>query len=97
MDNFHYWNNFNKEKKTALEINNPKAAKVEDRFHNNHSSHSDSGLMTVVVTTDEPGLEVQDQSTGKWIALEMLLHQYVKNLEGPYPHRKYATIFWGDR
>jgi len=85
MDNFHYFNSIHT------------TTKVEDKeqFHNNHASHSDSGLMTAVVVTDEPGLEVFDQKLKCWIALEQVLHKYLKD-QGPLAHRQYATIFWGD-
>merc|ERR1719233_215452 len=42
MDNFHYF---------------PPSQAKHERFYNNHSSHTDSGLMTAVIVTDEPGLE----------------------------------------
>ena len=75
--------------------------KAGTRFYNNHASHTDSGLMTVVVVTDVPGLEVKDQLTGEWVALEQLLHQYcypsaVERSHFPQRHRKYATLFWAD-
>eukprot|EP01118_Nematostelium_gracile_P003016 TRINITY_DN1345_c0_g1_i1.p2 TRINITY_DN1345_c0_g1~~TRINITY_DN1345_c0_g1_i1.p2 ORF type:complete len:347 (-),score=93.09 TRINITY_DN1345_c0_g1_i1:100-1140(-) len=82
MDNFHY-------KHTSQ----PKDQ--DEKFHNNHASHSDSGLMTVVVVTDEPGLEVFDQKEKVWIALEQLLHKYLKETSMK-SHRNFATIFWGD-
>uniref|UniRef100_A0A7S4HQ56 Fe2OG dioxygenase domain-containing protein n=1 Tax=Vannella robusta TaxID=1487602 RepID=A0A7S4HQ56_9EUKA len=85
MDSFHYFNLFEPTDK----------GKKEDKpFINNHGSHTDSGLMTMVVCTDEPGLEVLDQKTDEWIAIEDLLHQYVN--ERGENHREYATIFWGD-
>jgi len=82
MDNFHYFNSFNKEDHS------------DERFYNNHSAHTDSGLMTAVVVTDIPGLEVYDQSTNQWIALEQLLHEYLPTMGKK--HRQFATIFWGD-
>lgn len=82
MDNFHYFNQFQ---------NN---SDLEKAFYNNHSSHTDSGLMTLVVCTDEPGLEILDQKTKEWIAIEEILHKFaIKQKES---HRSYATIFWGD-
>eukprot|EP01121_Diplochlamys_sp_Union-15-3_P007990 TRINITY_DN2083_c0_g1_i2.p1 TRINITY_DN2083_c0_g1~~TRINITY_DN2083_c0_g1_i2.p1 ORF type:complete len:285 (-),score=41.65 TRINITY_DN2083_c0_g1_i2:78-932(-) len=92
MDNFHYFNSaFHK-------VDEQKDPNVPERFYNNHASHTDSGLMTVVVVTDIPGLEVLDQQTEKWIALEQLVHEYVyKDKTTPFgAHRKYATIFWAD-
>eukprot|EP00026_Physarum_polycephalum_P003733 Phypoly_transcript_03747.p1 GENE.Phypoly_transcript_03747~~Phypoly_transcript_03747.p1 ORF type:complete len:611 (+),score=151.66 Phypoly_transcript_03747:440-2272(+) len=85
MDNFHYYNTFDK---PAQQENGG------ERFYNNHSAHTDSGLLTVVVTTDEPGLEVYDQQLKQWIALEHHLHQHVKTTRKN--HREYATIFWAD-
>jgi len=85
MDNFHYYNAF--EKPVVKEEGG-------ERFYNNHSAHTDSGLLTVVVTTDEPGLEVYDQQLKQWIALEHHLHQHVKTSRKS--HRQYATIFWAD-
>merc|ERR1712039_1162566 len=56
--------------------------------------------MTVVIITDEPGLEIQDQSTKQWVQIEALMHKYLKE-NGEYEkdkmcHRKYATFFWSD-
>jgi hypothetical protein len=50
MDNFHYFNSFN-DPQPDSKVGHRK----EEQFHNNHASHSDSGLMTAVVVTDEPG------------------------------------------
>lgn len=97
MDNFHYFNSaFDGNSKE--EVKTEQGIRKEERFHNNHASHSDSGLMTVVVTTDQPGLEVFDQKEKCWIALEAILHQYTKTVEpeNPLAHRQYATLFWGD-
>jgi len=95
MDNFHYFNSFDKQKNEP-QIGDTKVRK-EEQFHNNHASHSDSGLMTAVVVTDEPGLEVFDQKLKCWIALEKIFHEYIqKENKEPLSHRKYATIFWGD-
>jgi len=96
MDNFHYFNTFDKKVEEEEQPTNSKHLRKEEQFFNNHASHSDSGLMTAVVVTDEPGLEVFDQKEKCWIALERLIHEYVaKELPGT-SHRKYATIFWGD-
>jgi hypothetical protein len=102
MDNFHYFNHASfgdNEKKLIEDTKQNKAIRKEEQFFNNHASHSDSGLMTVVVVTDEPGLEVFDQQEKCWIALERLLHQYLKKVnkdQDKFFHRRYATIFWGD-
>lgn len=68
------------------------------RYHNNHAAHTDSGLLTVVVTTDMPGLELVDQKEKKWIAIEQLIHKYVQQQSGctPFAHRRYAVVFWSD-
>jgi len=93
MDNFHYFNAIHNDK---AEVQKPGTRK-EEQFHNNHASHSDSGLMTAVVVTDEPGLEVFDQKLNCWIALERLLHKHIHKLDSdPMSHRKYATVFWAD-
>jgi len=109
LDNFHYFNHTSKDSSDENENENENETKEkhEDRFFNNHASHSDSGLMTVVVVTDTPGLEVFDQKLSYWIALEQHIHDYLaKNKLSSssssshwlqkYPHRKYATLFWGD-
>jgi len=57
---------------------------------NNHSSHSDSGILTVVPCADEPGLDVYDQKLQKWIGIEKVVH------EAATDYRLWATIFWGD-
>lgn len=85
MDNFHYFA--------------PSHAKHE-RFYNNHSSHTDSGLMTAVIVTDEPGLEVFDQRRNEWIAIEEEVMRFLETSgavqQDPLCHRKYATFFWSD-
>eukprot|EP01084_Bolivina_argentea_P176414 305296_1 len=85
MDNFHYY---------------PPSPEKHKKFHNNHASHTDSGLMTAVIITDEPGLEVYDQSTKQWIQLEALMQKYLKERgeydKDPLCHRRYATFFWSD-
>ncbi|ETO21536.1 hypothetical protein RFI_15669 [Reticulomyxa filosa] len=72
----------------------------EARFYNNHSAHTDSGLMTVVIVTDEPGLEVYDAKLKCWVAIESLTHQYLAetklSLQNPLYHRRFATVFWSD-
>ena len=85
MDNFHYY---------------PPSHEKHEKFYNNHSSHTDSGLITVVITTDEPGLEIMDQKISKWIPIEQLIQKYLNDI-GEYDkdklcHRRYATFFWSD-
>eukprot|EP00485_Elphidium_margaritaceum_P000809 CAMPEP_0202690272 /NCGR_PEP_ID=MMETSP1385-20130828/5300_1 /ASSEMBLY_ACC=CAM_ASM_000861 /TAXON_ID=933848 /ORGANISM="Elphidium margaritaceum" /LENGTH=403 /DNA_ID=CAMNT_0049345509 /DNA_START=35 /DNA_END=1243 /DNA_ORIENTATION=+ len=85
MDNFHYYS---------------ASHEKHERFFNNHASHTDSGLMTVVIITDEPGLEIFDQKRNEWIAIERLMQTYLKE-DGAYEkdafcHRGYATFFWSD-
>jgi len=89
MDNFYYYNKFDEDK------NDDGENEHGERFHNNHAAHSDSGLLTVVVVTDVPGLEVYDQCNKEWIAIEQLLHEYSSD-ENPLAHRRYATFFWSD-
>lgn len=74
------------------------------------AAHTDSGLLTVVVVTDVPGLEIFDQQIKKWIALEDLLHQYLPTIkkhhrqylifvfvvDDSWWQNRYATIFWAD-
>jgi len=61
-----------------------------DKFHNNHSSHTDSGILTLVPVADVPGLEVEDQTLQAWLPLEKMVHESMGD------HRRYGTIFWGD-
>jgi len=82
MDNFHYFNSFSEEED------------AHERFHNNHAAHTDSGLLTTVVVTDKPGLEVFDQDLDGWIAIEKYVHAYAK-AKG-VSHRRYCSLFWGD-
>merc|ERR1712087_45579 len=85
MDNFHYY---------------APSKEKHERFYNNHSSHTDSGLMTAVIVTDEPGLEIFDQRDNRWISIEQEVMRYVKESgqseRDPLCHRKYATFFWSD-
>jgi len=78
LDVFHYHNYFDDRDQS------------EERFINNHSSHSDSGILTVVPCADEPGLDVFDQKFNKWIGIEKVVHKAATD------HRLWATIFWGD-
>jgi hypothetical protein len=87
MDNFHY-HGWQSEPGGVQE-------KQHKRFVNNHSAHTDSGLLTVVVCSDEPALEVFDLQDQVWIALEKCLHLHKAN-KNDLSHRKYATVFWGD-
>lgn len=82
LDNFHY--------QQLL----PAAAAAERRYFNNHSAHTDSGLMTVVVCTDSPGLEVLDGELGLWVSIEQSIHEYAK--QHNRSHREFAVLFWGD-
>ncbi|KAH9259244.1 hypothetical protein BASA81_002287 [Batrachochytrium salamandrivorans] len=81
LDNFHY---------QRL----PATAGAERRYFNNHSAHTDSGLMTVVVCTDSPGLEVLDGELGVWFSIEQSIHEYAK--QHNRSHREFAVLFWGD-
>jgi len=87
MDNFHY-HGWQTEPGGVQE-------KQHKRFVNNHSAHTDSGLLTVVVCSDEPALEVFDLQEQVWIALEKCLHLR-KQSKDDLSHRRYATVFWGD-
>jgi len=78
LDVFHYGNTFAKEDRSF------------EKFKNNHLSHSDSGILTLVPVADVPGLDVYDQKLEAWIALEQMVHANTPD------HRKYGTIFWGD-
>merc|ERR1712228_785078 len=85
MDNFHYF---------------APSHEKHSKFYHNHAAHTDSGLMTVVIITDEPGLEIFDQSIDGWVQIETLMQQYLRE-NGEYEndskcHRKYATFFWSD-
>jgi hypothetical protein len=56
--------------------------------------HTDSGLMTVVVCTDEPGLEVLDPLLGHWVAIERLIHAHCA--DKGLSHRHFACVFYSD-
>ena len=85
MDNFHYF---------------APSHEKHEKFYNNHSAHTDSGLMTVVIITDEPGLEILDQKMEKWVRIEQLMQEYLKESgecdSDVLCHRRYATFFWSD-
>jgi len=65
-----------------------------DRFHNNHAAHTDSGTLTLVVCSDEPGLEVYDEKEKCWVSVEKLVHQLagIKKTK----HTEFGCLFWGD-
>lgn len=65
-----------------------------ERYINNHASHTDSGLITLVVCTDSPGLEVLDQRCNQWVSVEECLHLYCQSKQ--QNHRNYAILFWSD-
>ena len=67
MDNFHYrsWPHQDDDKnhkdcKHGQDLDS-ESKHSTCQFFNNHASHTDSGLLTAVVTTDEPALEVYDR------------------------------------
>jgi hypothetical protein len=97
LDCFHYQREFDKEGNKEEKTEEPKYEETE-RFQNNHGSHTDSGFLTLVVTTDFPGLEIFDPVVGEWIAPEAQLHEYLKKKgeKGPLPHRNYAFLFWSE-
>jgi len=63
---------------------------ADNKFKNNHLSHSDSGILTLVPCADVAGLEVCDQQLEQWLGIEQMIHAHMDN------HRNYGTIFWGD-
>lgn len=95
MDNFHYhgWQQQEPTKECEQDVD-----RKHKQFVNNHSAHTDSGLLTVVVISDEPALEVFDQQLEQWIALEKCVHALCRASDpaNPLSHRRYATVFWGD-
>eukprot|EP00117_Sycon_ciliatum_P017059 scpid78356/ scgid16223/ len=76
------------------------------RHLNNHLSHTDSGIITAVLSSAEPGLEVYDQLLDKWICLEQLIYDKHGDSEatgdddGRAPGRgvfaRYVMTFLGD-
>jgi len=78
LDVFRYGNKFEEDHES------------DRKFKNNHLSHSDSGILTLVPCADVAGLELCDQLLNKWIAIEQIIHANMEN------HRDYGTIFWGD-
>jgi len=88
LDNFFYYNH-----DAACESSQHEQAdeKADVRFINNHGAHTDSGLMTAVVLSDEAGLEVFDQKLQHWVAIEKELHRAPNILP-----RSVAVLFWGD-
>mmetsp|Transcript_798 Transcript_798/g.1199 ORF Transcript_798/g.1199 Transcript_798/m.1199 type:complete len:395 (+) Transcript_798:36-1220(+) len=100
LDCFHYQKEFREA--SEEEPSSQGQPKKAEQFINNHGSHTDSGLMTAVVATDFPGLEVFDPILGHWVALEELLHNYVsskeegKSKKDQFPHRNFVTVFWSE-
>lgn len=87
LDCFHYFNNSG-----DGEFANKKD--LDEHFHNNHAMHTDSGLATLVVCTDSPGLEILDPELGHWVSIEQLIHEYARARN--VSHRKFAIVFFGD-
>lgn len=77
LDVFHYFNSFSE------------VDQSDQKFKNNHNSHTDSGILTVVPCADIAGLEIFNQQLGVWVALEELLH-------ARDDWESLATVFWGD-
>jgi hypothetical protein len=61
---------------------------------NSHAAHTDSGLLTAVVTADVPALELLDQRLQRWVPIEFLIHQRCGG--AGTLHRRFCTLFWGD-
>jgi isopenicillin N synthase-like dioxygenase len=80
LDMFHYYNKFDREDGS------------HEKYKNNHLSHTDSGILTLVPCAAIPGLEVYDQSLSEWIAVEKIIHEVS---DGP-GSEVFATVFWGD-
>ena len=75
------------------------AGRNEERHVNNHAAHTDSGLLTMVVCTDNPGLEIYDTKLEQWIAVEEMIHEHVaSNGSGAeeQAHRQFAVAFFSD-
>ena len=49
-----------------------------------------------MVCTDEPGLQVYDQSLQQWLAIEEIIHAFVRREEEHDDHRRFGVVFWGD-
>lgn len=92
MDCFHYFpRNINNDNNSN---NTDTIDDLDERYHNNHAMHTDSGLMTVVVCADTPGLEVLDPKLRQWVPLERLLHR--RAARDSVSHRRFAVVFYSD-
>ncbi|XP_062514336.1 uncharacterized protein LOC134189953 [Corticium candelabrum] len=92
LDMFHYYNKFDREDGS------------NEKYKNNHLSHTDSGILTLVPCAAIPGLEgnesirfVAIQSISEWISLEKIIHD-ATSTEGAemFSREGFATVFWGD-
>jgi isopenicillin N synthase-like dioxygenase len=52
--------------------------------------------MTLVVCTDEPGLQVYDNSLQQWLAIEELIHRFIARDGADGNHRQFGVVFFGD-
>ena len=48
------------------------ASDQETNLHSPCDEHFDTGVLTLIMISEVPGLEVQDQKSGKWLELEKL-------------------------
>ena len=93
LDSFYYsrlWNCESHHEGLKSTSNNYQCTWNQNHF-SNHASHTDSGLLTAVICTNMPALEVFDQKLHSWIAVEKLIHQ--KEADN---RESYAIVFWGD-
>eukprot|EP01084_Bolivina_argentea_P191910 329566_1 len=61
----------------------------------NRNVHKDSGLMTLIVISDEPALEIYDEKLKCWIGIESLIHKYLKQYKyHKHYNHNYAILFW---
>lgn len=75
VDLFHYYNDPSTEAKWPM----------------NHSSHTDSGILSFIPCSDEPGLDFYDQKLNCWLAIEDLIHR-----SAPGKYQEYGIVMVSD-
>lgn len=58
----------------------PPAGKTEGKKQFGASAHTDFGAITLLLQDENPGLEVLNQTTGKWVSIEPNQDAYVVNV-----------------
>lgn len=90
LESLHYWGAGSSSDLRAVALSDDSTAPT-----------TDASLVTVVVCSDTPGLEVYDAVLGGWVQVERLLHEYCAQHSTPLKgnalsHRRFAVVLFGD-